>query len=542
MEKKKIRRQSRKSIQQFRPRAQQNAQNLTIARRELEAYQYLCQSAAILKWISLVLEIDFFTKDLFEDWNQGKNNVLASLLKDGTILCQLINKIKPGTIQNYHGSRMCQTNKFLSLENIMFFINSSKKFGVDQSILFQPTDLYEEKNMPKVIYTILALANCVLENPEFDFNIEIPSLLGELEFAKPALLKAADELQNFSGGNFIRTKSYKEKKEKENEKEKQKENPKENSKKEEEIEKTPIKEELKKQPQEIESLFQGLNQAFNVVMELVSNSELVTTFSKIREKLRGHLEELFGKGSENRQKYIEKSLNEFRNEMKISEEIESQLTFIFSELADKMIQLRIEIKPENLNLKNLCEKLSQLVNQITQNNIEKPKVEKTLPDRSKESIKFEKHLRVLDSAEFQPNETFTKGWRFRNNGSCDWEEGLTIKWFGGNDLRRNREVVKIPPKKPGETVDVFLKMQAPSEPGRYVGYYRIVFSDDFHFGEQFFVVIHVIEPKKLSEEDTKLFQGLKQLEELGFTDKERNRRLLKQFDYDVTRVTEELLK
>ncbi|KAJ5075328.1 protein ilrun [Anaeramoeba ignava] len=330
--------------------------------------------------------------------------------------------------------------------------------------------------------------------------------------------------------------------EKENEKEKQKENPKENSKKEEEIEKTPIKEELKKQPQEIESLFQGLNQAFNVVMELVSNSELVTTFSKIREKLRGHLEELFGKGSENRQKYIEKSLNEFRNEMKISEEIESQLTFIFSELADKMIQLRIEIKPENLNLKNLCEKLSQLVNQITQNNIEKPKVEKTLPDRSKESIKFEKHLRVLDSAEFQPNETFTKGWRFRNNGSCDWEEGLTIKWFGGNDLRRNREVVKIPPKKPGETVDVFLKMQAPSEPGRYVGYYRIVFSDDFHFGEQFFVVIHVIEPKKLSEEDTKLFQGLKQLEELGFTDKERNRRLLKQFDYDVTRVTEELLK
>merc|ERR1712039_399113 len=88
----------------------------------------------------------------------------ADWLRDGQILCQLMNCIRPGTIRKIHVSQM----PFKQMENITSFVNAARDLGVPESATFSTPDLYEQKNIGSVARCVYALGGVVQANcPEF---------------------------------------------------------------------------------------------------------------------------------------------------------------------------------------------------------------------------------------------------------------------------------------------------------------------------------------------------------------------------------------
>nr|CCA27984.1 conserved unknown protein putative [Albugo laibachii Nc14] len=85
-------------------------------------------------------------------------------LKDGVLLCTLMNKIVPGLIPKIENA----SNPFKKMENISHFIKACRKLGVAEFDLFETIDLSESKNISLVINCIHALGRTIQKTmPEF---------------------------------------------------------------------------------------------------------------------------------------------------------------------------------------------------------------------------------------------------------------------------------------------------------------------------------------------------------------------------------------
>jgi uncharacterized protein YkwD len=78
---------------------------------------------------------------------------------------------------------------------------------------------------------------------------------------------------------------------------------------------------------------------------------------------------------------------------------------------------------------------------------------------------------VPDNAQMSKGETFTKTWRFMNNGKCKWT-GYTIAFVAG-DRMASPDSVPVPETEAGKTVDVSVELTAPSVDGSYTGFYEL---------------------------------------------------------------------
>eukprot|EP00004_Rigifila_ramosa_P002938 TRINITY_DN1301_c0_g1_i3.p2 TRINITY_DN1301_c0_g1~~TRINITY_DN1301_c0_g1_i3.p2 ORF type:complete len:186 (-),score=43.31 TRINITY_DN1301_c0_g1_i3:24-581(-) len=65
----------------------------------------------------------------------------------------VINVLVPGKIPKIHSGDIA----FKHIENLQIFIRSCKDLGIPGTDLFQPEDLYENKNFNQVVYTIHSL-------------------------------------------------------------------------------------------------------------------------------------------------------------------------------------------------------------------------------------------------------------------------------------------------------------------------------------------------------------------------------------------------
>lgn len=74
-------------------------------------------------------------------------------LKDGVILCTLINEILPNSCKISKGKL-----PFHQMENINQFISAAKKLGVPNHDIFELNDLYEQKSIKQVLITLSALS------------------------------------------------------------------------------------------------------------------------------------------------------------------------------------------------------------------------------------------------------------------------------------------------------------------------------------------------------------------------------------------------
>ncbi|KAG6610706.1 IQ motif containing GTPase activating protein [Phytophthora cinnamomi] len=89
----------------------------------------------------------------------------ADSLKDGVILCTLMNKIQPGLIPKIQTSTM----PFKQMENVSSFVRACRTIGVAEFDLFETVDLYNQKNIGQVVQCIHALGRTIQKTmPEYD--------------------------------------------------------------------------------------------------------------------------------------------------------------------------------------------------------------------------------------------------------------------------------------------------------------------------------------------------------------------------------------
>uniref|UniRef100_A0A8I3WIL7 Calponin n=1 Tax=Callithrix jacchus TaxID=9483 RepID=A0A8I3WIL7_CALJA len=75
-------------------------------------------------------------------------------LKDGIILCTLMNKLQPGSVPKINRSMQ----NWHQLENLSNFIKAMVSYGINAVDLFEANDLFESGNMTQVQMSLLALA------------------------------------------------------------------------------------------------------------------------------------------------------------------------------------------------------------------------------------------------------------------------------------------------------------------------------------------------------------------------------------------------
>ena len=84
-----------------------------------------------------------------------------TVLKDGRVLCKLVNIIRPGIVKKINKMKMA----FMQMENIGSFLAAAGAIGVDASESFMTVDLYEAKNPGAVLLCLASLKRCCALGP-----------------------------------------------------------------------------------------------------------------------------------------------------------------------------------------------------------------------------------------------------------------------------------------------------------------------------------------------------------------------------------------
>lgn len=104
----------------------------------------------VLQWMKEVMgpDVDLDTS--------GDRDTFYKQLKDGQILCRLINVLQPGSIPEKKINNT--TMAFKCMENINLFLGEVKKLGVPAEETFQTVDLWENQNLTSVLICLQSLA------------------------------------------------------------------------------------------------------------------------------------------------------------------------------------------------------------------------------------------------------------------------------------------------------------------------------------------------------------------------------------------------
>ena len=159
-------------------------------RKFLQAYEYLCHIGEAKEWIE-----DIIHKSIppIVQLEEG--------LRDGVTLAEVVQALQPEKqIKIFHNPKL----QFRHSDNIAAFFRFLEKVELPDLFRFELVDLYDKKNIPKVIYCIHALSYLLYKNGMVDFRIG--NLVGQLQFehheleeTQRGLDKAGISMPNFSG-------------------------------------------------------------------------------------------------------------------------------------------------------------------------------------------------------------------------------------------------------------------------------------------------------------------------------------------------------
>jgi hypothetical protein len=95
---------------------------------------------------------------------------------------------------------------------------------------------------------------------------------------------------------------------------------------------------------------------------------------------------------------------------------------------------------------------------------------------------FVKDITYPDGSIIGQEMTFTKIWRLRNVGTCTWTKSYALVFVKGDPMR-GPSVQALPGSvSPGETIDLAVTLTAPSNDGRYRGYWILRNASNVLFG------------------------------------------------------------
>uniref|UniRef100_A0A4W3HZN5 Vav 3 guanine nucleotide exchange factor b n=1 Tax=Callorhinchus milii TaxID=7868 RepID=A0A4W3HZN5_CALMI len=96
-------------------------------------------------------------------WDTAQVFDLAQTLRDGVLLCQLLNNLQPLSINLKEINLRPQMSQFLCLKNIRTFLTACcETFGMRKSELFEAFDLFDVRDFAKVIETLSKLSHTLI--------------------------------------------------------------------------------------------------------------------------------------------------------------------------------------------------------------------------------------------------------------------------------------------------------------------------------------------------------------------------------------------
>ena len=159
-------------------------------RQYIQAYEYLCHIGEAKEWIENIIHKPI--PPIVQ---------LEQALRDGITLAEIVQALKPDRhIRIFHHPKL----QFRHSDNIAVFFRFLDEVELADTFRFELIDLYEKKNIPKVIHCIHALSWVLYGNGMVGFRIG--NLVGRLEFERheleetqKGLDKAGINMPSFSG-------------------------------------------------------------------------------------------------------------------------------------------------------------------------------------------------------------------------------------------------------------------------------------------------------------------------------------------------------
>jgi Ras GTPase-activating-like protein IQGAP2/3 len=135
-------------------------------RQFLQAYEYLCHIGEAKEWIEDILQREIPPIVQLEE-----------ALRNGVTLAEIVDALYPERrIRIFHNPKL----QFRHSDNIAIFFRFLAEVELPDLFRFELIDLYEKKNIPKVIYCIHALSWLLFRKGIVDFRIG--NLVGKLQF------------------------------------------------------------------------------------------------------------------------------------------------------------------------------------------------------------------------------------------------------------------------------------------------------------------------------------------------------------------------
>ena len=159
-------------------------------RQFLQAYEYLCHIGEAKDWIEDIIHQPI--APIVE---------LEEALRNGVTLAEVVQAFHPEQrLRIFHNPKL----QFKHSDNIVLFFRFLEEVGLPDLFRFELIDLYEKKNIPKVIYCIHALSWLLYRKGMVDFRIG--NLVGQLQFqdheleqTQRGLDKAGISMPSFQG-------------------------------------------------------------------------------------------------------------------------------------------------------------------------------------------------------------------------------------------------------------------------------------------------------------------------------------------------------
>ncbi|SMR43563.1 unnamed protein product [Zymoseptoria tritici ST99CH_3D1] len=169
-------------------------------RKHLAAYEYLCHIGEARAWI----------EDVLDPTKLPPIVQLEEALRDGVTLAEVVvrlaHRLPPDSQRSLGSQRIFRSAplSFRHSDNIALFFRFLAEIELPELFRFELIDLYEKKNIPKVIYCIHALSWLLFRKGIVDFRIG--NLVGQLEFAdheleetQKGIDRSGVQMPNFGG-------------------------------------------------------------------------------------------------------------------------------------------------------------------------------------------------------------------------------------------------------------------------------------------------------------------------------------------------------
>ncbi len=99
-----------------------------------------------------------------------------------------------------------------------------------------------------------------------------------------------------------------------------------------------------------------------------------------------------------------------------------------------------------------------------------------------DAAQFVADITVPDGSTYKAGDTFNKTWRLKNVGTCTWSTSYTLVFDSGNQMSALASTALSKSVAPGETIDLTLKMTAPTSSGIIRGNWKFKNASSVSFG------------------------------------------------------------